>query len=288
MSSATPPAPDDPSPALQPLLQRLDAIEQRLERQSLRVMRQLEAFVQLHASLGPIPAPLHGWAISADLALLLLRLIEAEPPDLVLEFGSGVSTYVLLAALARAGVPAEEPGGAVRLLSFEHRRDCRAATVALLRASPLRRRARVRLAPLEPWREAGRGGEGAAAAEGQAGGAAAFSFYGGRAALGACLQPLRSAGRPQRLLVLVDGPPGTTGPLARYPALPLLLDALQADAGQGPPLQVDLLLDDLERRDERRIADLWQERLRAEGWSCRRREPITENGTLHLRWRMRL
>ncbi|MFN9693386.1 MAG: hypothetical protein ACK550_06260 [Synechococcaceae cyanobacterium] len=273
------------------LLRRLDTLEQRLgekferrlERASLAVMRQLEAFLQLHACLGPIPAPLHGWAISADLALLLLRQVEAAPPDLVLEFGSGVSTWVLLSALARVGSGAAKgdraradqasaPSQGPRLLSFEHRGDCRDATADLLRASPLRQRLDLRLAPLEPWSEGDR----------------SYSFYGSLAAIGAALAPLRSSNRPQRLLVLVDGPPGRSGPLARYPALPALLEQLQGDAGSGPPLQVDLFLDDLERREERQIANLWEQRLQAEGLACQRREPVTENGTLHLRWQTRL
>jgi hypothetical protein len=265
------------------LLQRLDSLEQqlerRLERASLAVMRQLEAFLQLHSSLGPIPAPLHGWAISADLALLLLRRIEADPPDLVLEFGSGVSTWVLLASLARLGegsaqeADEPEPGwGGPRLLSFEHRADCRDATEEWLASSPLRSQVDLRLTPLEPWTE----------------GDCKYSFYGGLAAIGAALAPLRRANRPQRMLILVDGPPGRTGPLARYPALPVLLEQLAGGAGHGPPLQVDLLLDDLERREERQIADLWEQRLQAAGIPCQRREPVTENGTLHLRWRTRL
>ena len=264
------------------LLRRLDTLEQqferRLERASLAVMRQLEAFLQLHACLGPIPAPLHGWAISADLALLLLRQVEAAPPDLVLEFGSGVSTWVLLAALARVGSGASKGDGASkagrepRLLSFEHRGDSRDATADLLRASPLRQRLDLRLAPLEPWSEGDR----------------SYSFYGNLAAIGAALDPLRRSSQPQRLLVLVDGPPGRSGPLARYPAVPALLEQLQGDAGSGPPLQVDLFLDDLERREERQIANLWEQRLQAEGLACQRREPVTENGTLHLRWQTRL
>lgn len=286
------------------LLHRLDTlerqleegIERRLQRASLAVMRQLEAFLQLHASLGPIPAPLHGWAISADLALLLVRHVEAAPPDLVLEFGSGVSTWVLLAALAKLGGGELEAGEAEggeaeaaeggraegrgasaagrgpRLLSFEHRADCRDATANLLGASPLRERVDLCLAPLEPWSE----------------GEQTYGFYGKLAAIAAALAPLRCAKRPQRLLVLVDGPPGHSGPLARYPALPALLEQLQGEAGSGPPLQVDLFLDDLERRDERQIANLWEQRLQAEGLACQRREPVTENGTLHLRWQMRL
>lgn len=58
-----------------PLLQRLGAIEQRLQaieraqgNAVLTVARQLEAFIRLRNLIGPIPGQLHGWPISADFA----------------------------------------------------------------------------------------------------------------------------------------------------------------------------------------------------------------------------
>ena len=50
-------------------------------------------------------------------------------------------------------------------------------------------------------------------------------------------------------LLLVDGPPGGTGPQARYPALPVLADRLAKD--------VLVVLDDADRPDERAIASRW-------------------------------
>lgn len=261
------------------LLGRIGDLERRFDRLSLNVIRQLEAFIQLHSLLGPMPAPLHGWSISADLALLLERLIQEDPPDLVVEFGSGLSTYVLLAALAHAGVAAGGLTGAAEgdgllpcLLSFEHLPHCHAASQDLLRSSPLGSRADIRLAQLEPWSDS----------------TGTYSFYGGLDAIGASLAPLRRMDGPVRLLVLVDGPPGSTNPRARYPALPLLLKQLELGGGDGPLLRVDLLLDDLERRDEREVAQSWEERLGERHITYRRREPITENGTLHLSWQSRL
>lgn len=63
--------------------ERLAKLGQSLDRLSLQVMRQLEAFTQRHCLLGPIAAPLQGWAIPADLALLRARLIQGKPTDLV-------------------------------------------------------------------------------------------------------------------------------------------------------------------------------------------------------------
>jgi hypothetical protein len=50
-------------------------------------------------------------------------------------------------------------------------------------------------------------------------------------------------------LLLVDGPPGATGPKARFPAYPVLKASLSSRAV--------LILDDTVRRDERRIAETW-------------------------------
>ena len=272
MSAPITHGPADPATALQAfeerLLARFGKIERRIDQLSLNVIRQLEAFIQLHSCLGPILAPLHGWAISADLALLLVRLIQAEPPDLVVEFGSGVSTSVLLAALGLAFGEGAGSEPATRLIAFEHLPHCHAATEELIRVSPNRHWAQVRLAPFEPWSDPS--GE--------------YSFYGGLEAIRACLAPLRRLKRSLRLLVFVDGPPGTTNARARYPALPALLEQLDLGSGEGPNLEVNLILDDFERREEREVASAWGDLLQARGIRYRRSELITENGTLRLSW----
>ena len=58
------------------------------------------------------------------------------------------------------------------------------------------------------------------------------------------------AALPERVDILfVDGPPGNTSPLARYPAWPLLGDRMAMDAL--------VVLDDTHRAEERRIRDRW-------------------------------
>jgi len=52
--------------------------------------------------------------------------------------------------------------------------------------------------------------------------------------------------------LIVDGPKGDTGPLARYPAVPMLKERLGAD--------FMVVLDDGHRTDEKEIARLWGER----------------------------
>ena len=50
-------------------------------------------------------------------------------------------------------------------------------------------------------------------------------------------------------MLLVDGPPGMTGPLARYPALPVFYEYLNNDAV--------IFLDDGVREDENKIMQRW-------------------------------
>ncbi len=52
-------------------------------------------------------------------------------------------------------------------------------------------------------------------------------------------------------ILSVDGPPGFIGPLARYPALPMLRGKLAADAL--------ILVDDAERGDEQAVMERWKE-----------------------------
>ena len=57
-----------------------------------------------------------------------------------------------------------------------------------------------------------------------------------------------------KILAIIDGPPEATGPFARYPAGPILC-SLFKDA------QVDLLLDDYIRKDEKEIVKRWRAEL---------------------------
>src|SRR5699024_357524 len=50
-------------------------------------------------------------------------------------------------------------------------------------------------------------------------------------------------------MVIIDGPPAATGPQARYPALPQVLQYLTSDA--------IIVFDDAHRQDETEIVELW-------------------------------
>ena len=101
---------------------------------------------------------------------------------------------------------------------------------------------RLELAPLVPYRSAA--GED-------------YNYYDVRSGLGHLCKRLHDLVAP-RVLVIVDGPPEATGPLARYPALEVLLAALPKHRGW-------LLLDDYRREGEQETARRWQAILRERG-----------------------
>ena len=262
-----------------PLLQRLGAIEQRLQaieqaqrNATLTITRQLEAFIQLHSLIGPIPGQLHGWPISADFALHLLQRLLAEPPELVIELGSGTSTFLLLQGLAQAypqrSGSAQGARSAPQLLSFEHLPQFHQRTAELIAPCRLRRHAQILLAPLEPWSDA----------------SGSYSYYSQLEQITAAAIALRRKRQQplRRVLVIVDGPPGATGPQARYPALPALLEAIPADPAR--PLQITLLLDDMIRADEQATAAAWEALLTARGIPSSRHDLAFEKGAMELRF----
>lgn len=163
----------------------------------------------------PMP-PLRGWAISPDALLEILRRVVERKPNLIVECGSGSST-VWTALLA------EQMGLPTRIISLDHEAGFAEQTRALARMHGVAHRIDVRDAPLEPFRSEGYDAP----------------WY----ALDAC----RDIGAIDMLVV--DGPPGASSPLARYPALPVFASRMQPNAL--------LLLDDSIRAEEKEIRARW-------------------------------
>jgi predicted O-methyltransferase YrrM len=182
-----------------------------------RLFAQVEAMGWLQQQLGlrhPLP-PTRGWAASPDLLVELVRLIDETRPERVLELGSGVSTVVMAARLRSTGRGT--------LTALEHDPSYAAGTRRELELQGLDDVATVLEAPLTRVRV----------------GETEWTWY-----------DLPEGLSPGVGLLLVDGPPGTTGSLARYPALPLL-------AGRLAPGAI-LVLDDAARPDEQEIVKRWQ------------------------------
>jgi predicted O-methyltransferase YrrM len=148
----------------------------------------------------------------------------------VVECGSGSSTVWLAAACRERGRG--------RVVALEHDPDYGEQTGAALAANGLTDHAEVRVAGLEPLELDGE----------------TFQWY----ARGAW-SDLTGID-----LLFVDGPPGATGPHARYPALPVFAPGLQDDAV--------VVLDDTVRAEEAEILRRWQE-LRLAGGHLGRARP---------------
>ena len=181
-----------------------------------RLFDQLEALTWLRDELAlerPLP-PTRGHAVAPDALRELVRVIDRTRPQQVLELGSGVSTIVMAARLRQSGQG--------RLVALEHIPTYAAATRQELESHGLTEVASVIDAPLvrTPVRDAD------------------WSWYE--------LGPAVPDGVD---LLFVDGPPGDTARLARYPALPMLRDRLAPGAL--------VFVDDGARRDEREMVRRW-------------------------------
>ncbi|MCA5892726.1 class I SAM-dependent methyltransferase [Isoptericola sp. NEAU-Y5] len=187
-----------------------------------KLLSQIQALDQLRDKFrveGPLP-DVGGWALDPTELLWLIDEVERRRPEFVVECGSGTSTFWIAMALRR--------NGHGRIISLEHQGKFAARTRAVLERHELSDVAEVRHAPLAEV-ETPRG---------------TFRWYD--------VEP-DSLG-PIDLLV-VDGPPGTTGPLARYPALPVLHRALNPGAC--------VLVDDMHRTDEQEAVRHWLRELPA-------------------------
>jgi predicted O-methyltransferase YrrM len=202
----------------------LASIERSLRRSTTEVTRlqrdqtrEVEALLQLFRDVVPrAPMPSSGrWALNPTDLLGILFLIEQEKPRLVLELGSGTSSVWIAYAL-------EKFGG--RLVSIDHEAEFAQKSRDLLAAHGLGHVAEVRDTPLCTVTVKGE----------------EFRWYD--------VDGLADVDGVD--LMLVDGPPGGVGPLARYPALHLLGRKLSANA--------TVVLDDAIRPDEKNVLARWE------------------------------
>jgi len=180
---------------------------------------QLEAYIDLRSLIrprAPMPA-LRGWAASPDVMRVLAQTAFRERPELIVECGSGTSSVWLGYVAERTGV--------TRIVSLEHDERYAETSRDLVRAHGLDHLVEVRYAPLTDWTHGER----------------TYAWYDPRA-----FKDLSGIG-----LLFVDGPPGTTGPLARFPALPLLMSRCADD--------LVVVLDDSAREEETAVSDRWLE-----------------------------
>jgi Methyltransferase domain len=206
----------------------LGHLDARRREESVKGYQQVEAALNLFSQL-PVTARMpgmRGWAVSPDLMLVLVELLRRRRPRVVVELGGGSSTVWLALAARTFGLD-------TRIITLEHDQEWVDTIHRRLDAQGLRDLVEVRHAPLLDQPVGGR-------SSGRAVEQQAWPWY---APTG--WRDITDIG-----LLVVDGPPATTGPQARYPAIPMLASRLADDAL--------VVMDDAVRADERAIAEQWQ------------------------------
>lgn len=222
-------------------------LESTVKKEVGAAARQVEAVLglQRYLSSGELPdfnLEAHTWPVCPDFSLYLIELLELNDYDVIIEFGSGISTAIIAKTLAQIARKRNQKRS-VDFVSFDHLQKYYQQTHDRLQHVGLIDSVRLTLAPLQPWK--GAGGE-------------TQDYYACEETIAALAHAHRE--KKLKVLVVVDGPPAATGKHARYPAGPIIL---QHFAGA----QIDLLLDDYIRDDEKEIAKRWQAKIAAAGYT---------------------
>ena len=201
------------------LQKRLNNSERLANKRRDSVVTQLSAILGLYRRFEPVAPfpPFGGWAIGGECAHLLVSVVLIKRPVSIVEAGSGLSTLLMAHAL-------ESLGGDGHVVSLEHDKLWLEKSQAMVDEHGLSSRVRIVHAPIVDVRL----------------GEDVFPWY-----------DLSSADLPDSIdLLFIDGPPESTGPLARYPALPLLFERL--------PVGASVVMDDASREGERAAVQRWE------------------------------
>lgn len=188
-----------------------------ISRTQTQTLVQVESLLDLYSLVTPrtsMPST-QGWATAPSTMQALVRTVLDRKPATVVECGSGSSSVWIGYALQR--------NGHGRCIALEHDARYAEASRALVRSHGLEHVVDVRLAPLKEVTV----------------GTETHLWYDTQA-----LADLSDIG-----LAFVDGPPGTVGPLSRFPALPVMSKHCAPDAV--------FILDDAARPDEQEILRRW-------------------------------
>ncbi len=230
-----------------------------VEAHVFRAVKQIEAHTNLIARLndGISLPPMRSWAISPDFGCILINILDSASYDLILEFGSGVSTFIIAALLGKQNsYPSLQSH-----LAFDHLEKFQLQTKQSLKRLANSNRTDVWYCPLVEI----------SVPDGTEDSYKYYDF------IDRLDQHLGSLNRPiNRVLLLVDGPPGSIGRCSRYPALPLILDIL-------PNIEIDVVLDDYDRLDEKEIGDAWIDMLYKKDYQVETIVPVSEKGTLVIK-----
>ncbi|WP_411330855.1 hypothetical protein [Desulfovibrio desulfuricans] len=173
------------------------------------------------------------WPASPDFILWQVELIEKNNYDLILEFGSGITSLYTAKTLA-AIYKNKKSEKLTKAVTFEHLEQFFLQTKDIISQAKLSDTIDIIHAPLKEY----------IAPDGTA-----YQYYSCQETLAILSSQYRS--NDLRLLVIVDGPPGATNKNARYPAFPVMMQYFAT-------AHIDFLLDDYRRGDEKESARLWK------------------------------
>lgn len=211
----------------------IKALHRHVDRASIDTVRQVEAAIQLldrvDSSEQRYPES-GGFAMNPDSLLLLSDLILKQRPKKILELGSGTSTIW-------TGIFARTVGA--KVISLEHLDKYLDQTAQMIADFDLADIVDLRLAPLNEVDVEG----------------SSTQWYD--------KQALRGINDID--LLVVDGPPESSGPAPRYPAFPILRERLSSGAL--------IVIDDFHREQEAQMVETWKKddpSLTVTSWSAGR------------------
>ena len=281
--------------------QATNALGKHVTQSFVHQRQHYQSVTGLHQYLenGEQPLAFGSWAIDTELAVHLVRAIEQNNYDLIIEFGSGTSTALMARAVFNTLVEGKEVNNSEslsleyednqasalskqkkgaravkskalslneydlprRILSFEQDKAYQQQTKATLTAQGLANLVELVLAPLVPTRLSHQSEQNVLFYDCEKHLARIASLYENKQA---------------RILVLVDGPASPKNNLLiREPALANVLQYLSAH-------HLDIVLDDSSREGEQQVAELWREVCEERGLSWQEEELGTEKGALWL------
>ncbi len=194
-----------------------------IRRHELTNYSQIEQYIKLTSILPDATdlPPLRGWAISPDVCIKLYRHVVSVKPEVVVEFGSGASTYIIALAI--------KENGKGKLISFDHSDDYSNKIQRTLESAGLVDFVDLKVAPLKVWDKSH------------------LNKNANEDVVWYDDTLVDTVGEID--FVFIDGPPGFLCQFSRYPALVVLNDALSKNA--------EIWLDDANRVDEKEICQDW-------------------------------
>jgi predicted nuclease with TOPRIM domain len=190
-----------------------------IRRESINATQQLEALQQIRLLLGDVPAFSEEWNILPQVALRLLQLMKSEGYDLIIEYGSGISTHLILLAAIKCLPPTSSHATKHSVHIVDHSiaslDQVRKLTTTL--DTPIA--AVIEHSSLQPWGDSS--GE--------------YMFFCNSPSISASIhkaidsyeiavEPLSNESRIFKILVVISNSPRESCQWSPYPVLPVLLD----------------------------------------------------------------